>query len=126
MRIQRGGEYFMCNFAFRRLEERKLCPAREEAGCARFVVCDVSLFVREDDSVGGAQGRQAQGVRGSARRNRKSAHRGREIRAQTVIEAPRPAVLTVSLHQPLVCFRQGGEDLRRGGPRVITQETQVL
>src|SRR5207244_1154232 len=90
------------------------------------IVRNVSLFVREDDSVGGAQGRKAQGIRGSACGNRKRADGRGEVCAQTVIEAARPGVVAVGLHQPVVRFGQGGEDLRGGGPCVVTEETHSV
>src|SRR5262249_23841 len=124
MRIQRGCEYVMRYFAIRSLEQGKLRPTREETGRTGFIVRDVTFFVGEDDSVGGAQGRKAQGVRGSPRGKRKGGHGRREVRAQTVIEGSRPGVFAIRFYQPLVGFGQGGEDLRRGGPCVVTEETQ--
>jgi hypothetical protein len=112
MRIQRRREYVARYFAIRSLEQGKLRSTREEAGRTGFIVRNVSLLVRENDSVRGAQRRKAQGIGGSARGNRKGAHGRGEVCTQTVIEATSPGVVAVGLHQSLVRFGQGGEDLR--------------
>ncbi len=123
MRGENGFERSGRELAVRAGDQHELRSAGEESRRTALIACDVRLLVGVDGSIRRAQRSQAQRVRSRAGGNREGAHWRVEERAQHLVQALSPLIVSVGFLQAMVHRRDRVDDLRTGAGGVVTEKS---